>query len=75
MSLDKAIKHKKEKRKPYRGGKAIDVNCRNHGNCDFCRKGRLHKTTKQKLQAQYAINDSLVLEIVDEQKVDNSNKL
>ena len=75
MSLDKAIKHKKEKRKPYRGGKAIDVNCRNHGSCDFCRKNRLHQTIKQKLQAQYAIDDALVLEIMDEQKVDNSNKL
>lgn len=30
MSLDKAIKHGKEKRKPYRGAKDIIVaNCRN----------------------------------------------
>lgn len=34
MSLDKAIKHKKEKRKPYQGAKAIDPTCRNHGS-DF----------------------------------------
>ena len=28
MSLDKAIKHGKEKRKPYRGAKAVDKTCR-----------------------------------------------
>jgi len=31
VSLDKAIKHGKEHRKPYRGAKAIDACCRNHG--------------------------------------------
>ena len=31
MSLDKAIIHGKEKRKQYRGSKAIDCTCRNHG--------------------------------------------
>ena len=33
MSLDKAIKHGKEHRKPYRGAKAVDKSCRNHGSC------------------------------------------
>lgn len=47
MSLDKAIKHGKEKRKPYRGAKAIDPWCRNHGNCSWCEKGRLHKNKKR----------------------------
>ena len=42
MSLDKAIQHGKEHRKPYTGGKAIDRTCRNHGSCDFCRENRLH---------------------------------
>lgn len=32
MSLDKAILHGKEHRKPYIGGKSIDRTCRNHGN-------------------------------------------
>ena len=36
MSLDKAIKHKKERRKPYYGG-----------NCDWCRENRLHKSIIQ----------------------------
>lgn len=43
MSLDKAIKHGKEKRKPYRGSKAIDATCRNHGSCTYCRDNRTHK--------------------------------
>jgi hypothetical protein len=33
MSLDKAIKTGKEHRKPYRGSKAFDRSCRNHGDC------------------------------------------
>lgn len=43
MSLDKAILHKKEHRKPYRGSKEFDSSCRNHGSCPWCRENRLHK--------------------------------
>ena len=43
MSLDKAIEHGKEKRKPYRGSKAIDRTCRNHGSCLWCERNRRHK--------------------------------
>ncbi len=43
MSLDKAIEHGKEKRKPYRGSKAIDPMCRNHGGCLWCEKNRKFK--------------------------------
>lgn len=46
MSLDKAIKYKKEYRKPYRGAKSIDKTCRNHGSCDWCKCGRLFKFKK-----------------------------
>jgi len=35
MSLDKAIQHGKEHRKPYHGAKAIDQTCRNHGSCIY----------------------------------------
>ena len=49
MSLDKAIKYGKEKRKQYRGGKACDPMCRNHGGCTWCRDGRLHKHKKREL--------------------------
>ena len=43
MSLDKAIAHGKEHRKPYRGSKAIDSTCRNHGGCPWCEENRKHK--------------------------------
>ena len=46
MSLDKAIKHGKEHRKPYRGAKAVDASCRNHGDCPWCKGNRLHKEMK-----------------------------
>lgn len=46
MSLDKAVEHGKEHRKPYRGSKAIDRTCRNHGSCDWCKENRLHKFKK-----------------------------
>lgn len=50
MSLDKAIKHKKEKRKPYKGSKAFDCSCRNHGSCSWCKSNRTHKNNKNKLK-------------------------
>lgn len=47
MSLNKAIEHGKEHRKPYRGGKAIDKTCRNHGGCSWCENNRKHKFLKK----------------------------
>lgn len=47
MSLDKAVEHKKEYRKPYHGAKAISCSCRNHGSCDYCKENRLHKSMVQ----------------------------
>ena len=44
MSLDKAIKHGKEYRKPYRKAKLVDHSCRNHGSCLWCKGNRLHKS-------------------------------
>ena len=41
--LDKAIKSGKEKRKPYIGAKAVSLQCRNHGGCEWCRTNRLKK--------------------------------
>ena len=43
MSLDKAIKHGKEKRKPYTRSRAFDKSCRNHGGCTWCENNRKHK--------------------------------
>lgn len=55
MSLDKAIIHKKEKRKPYTRAKAIAKSCRNHGDCPWCRDGRLHN----RIKAEDAVNRDL----------------
>lgn len=52
MALDKAIEHKKEHRKMYRGSKAIDASCRNHGGCDWCLESRMHKYEKKKEAAR-----------------------
>lgn len=47
MSLNKAIKYGKEKRKPYRNSKAVDKSCRNHGNCKWCEDNRTYKNQKR----------------------------
>lgn len=43
MSLDKAITHGKEFRKPYKGSKRYDKSCRNHGGCPYCERNRQFK--------------------------------
>lgn len=45
--LDKAIKSGKEHRKEYKGGKAIDRRCRNHGGCEWCEENRKYKNKKR----------------------------
>lgn len=52
MSMDKAILHGKEKRNPYRGGKAIDLMCRNHKGCPWCEGNRMHANRKRELAAK-----------------------
>lgn len=47
MSLSKAIKYNKEHRKSYRGSKAIDKTCRNHGGCPWCEENRMYKNIKR----------------------------
>jgi hypothetical protein len=47
MSLDKAIKHGKDHRKPYYGSKRFDASCRCHGACSWCRGGRLHGSRRR----------------------------
>lgn len=42
MTLDKAVEHGKEKRKPYRGSKAVARSCENHGGCPWCEGNRAH---------------------------------
>ena len=55
MSLDKAIKHGKEKRKPYYGSKAIDCTCRPHGSCEWCRSNRLYQQLRMDEASKQAL--------------------
>lgn len=48
MSLDKSIAQGKECRKPYRGSKAIDPSCRNHGGCPWCEENRKFRFREEK---------------------------
>ena len=41
MSLEKAIKHKKEHRQPYYDSRRFDWTCRSHGRCSYCERNRL----------------------------------
>lgn len=53
MSEEKAIIYGKSKRKPYRGGKAIDKSCRNNGGCLACLSNRMHSTNKRLYKMKY----------------------
>ena len=57
MSFDRAIEHGKEKRKPYRGAKAIDCTCRNHGSCERCKGNRLYQRNKVEEASRQAIEE------------------
>lgn len=57
MSLDKSIKHGKERRKPYRKSKAFDASCRNNGSCSYCRDSRLHSYRKRVMSAESTKED------------------
>lgn len=50
MSLDKAIRYGKEHRKPYRGAKAVDPSCRNHGTCPWCQGKVKYKRKKLEMK-------------------------
>lgn len=57
MGLDKAIKSGKEHRKEYRGAKAVDPTCRNHGSCPWCIGTRTNKNKAKDKAAKEAINN------------------
>ena len=48
MGLEKAIEHGKEHRKKYHGSKEFFRSCRNHGDCPYCRDGRLHQIRRER---------------------------
>lgn len=57
MSLDKAIEHGKEHRKPYYRSKAFDCSCRNHGSCEYCKDNRKHSDEVKQSEAEEAIKE------------------
>ncbi len=57
MGLEKAILHRKERRKPYRGAKAVNTFCRNHGGCRYCMECRMYASTKRLASAKEKINE------------------
>lgn len=66
MGLDKAIEHRKEKRKQYHGSKACDKSCRNHGSDDWARDNRLYRANRLTEKAEQDIQDINDIEVVDE---------
>ena len=50
--LDKAIEHGKEHRKQYRGSKAVDKTCRNHGSDDWEKDNRLYRANRLEEKAK-----------------------
>ena len=57
MGLEKAIQHKKEYRKEYRGAKSVDPTCRNHGSCPWCIKNRKYKYVKDSQKVQQEMKE------------------
>jgi hypothetical protein len=73
MGHDKAIQYGKEKRKPYRKGKAISNHCRNHGCCSWCVGNRLHKREVQEFDAEEKLTDIELIEDDEEEDVNGIN--
>ena len=66
MSLNKAIEHGKEWRKPYcrengTYAKSVSKACRNHGGCMWCLGNRLYKYRKKEEAARQAFKEWLKL--------------
>ena len=53
MGLEKSIKSSKEHSKKFRGAKAVDRMCCNHGSCNYCAENRLYRTKKKKEALEY----------------------
>lgn len=57
MSLEKAILHKKTRRKPHRVGSGA---CLNHGSCSYCFSNRMIRTVREMLRATCSKADASV---------------
>ncbi len=52
MSLEQAIKHGKEYRKPYYKSGRFDRTCRPNGSCGYCKGNRFHSNLKNAINAE-----------------------
>lgn len=61
MSLDKAVEHGKEKRKPYKYksnyAKSVNYHCRNHGSCTYCQRNRIYNTRKRLIKTKFDMEE------------------
>lgn len=57
MSLDKAIQHGKERRKPYYRSGKFDPTCRPNGGCPYCENNRMHKNKKKECACKEEIKE------------------
>ncbi len=65
MAFKLAYLNLKDWRRPYRGAKAVDGSCRNHGSCPYCRGNREHATRQREDEA----SDGLAAWATDDQTV------
>ena len=63
MAFKLAYLNLKDWRRPYRGAKAVDGSCRNHGSCPYCRGNREHATRQREDEA----SDGLAAWATDDQ--------
>lgn len=59
MSLDKAILHGKEHRKPFHGAKTADITFRNHGDYAYCKENRTFKNKRAEEDSFKKLRDYL----------------
>lgn len=60
LSFDKDYPNRKDHRKVYRGAKAIDATCRNHGSCPYCRDNRIYNTKKRIERAEEMMKEWVI---------------
>ena len=56
MSFDRYMG--KDRRKKFRGAKARDHTCRNHGSCPHCRDNRLYANRKRHAAADQQLKET-----------------
>ena len=71
MSLDKAIEHGKEHRRPYRNSQRFDPTCRPHGGgraypCPYCYGNRMYQRDRALERARQMERENALLHQTDQ---------